>query len=241
MVMWAVLYYLPFYFEGVLGYSFIISSVGLLPLTLVVSPSAVVTGVLITVTGRYRVFLWSGWVVTVLGFGLMIKLGLGTSIAQWIFLTLPGGLGTGMILSSMQIAVQAASRDEDVAVTVAMVPELRTFGQALGLAIFGSVFSNTVRSKLGDIPSSLADPSLVARLGSDPIQLVEVIRHTADGPLKEELKRAMWLSTRAVWIAGLGFYAVSAIASLAARHYDLNKVLSSEHKVKKEKPATEAI
>jgi hypothetical protein len=40
-----------------------------------------------------------------------------------------------MLLSTMQIAVQAAATDQDVALAAAMVPELRTFGQALGLII----------------------------------------------------------------------------------------------------------
>lgn len=241
MAMWAAIYYLPLYFEGVLGYSFIIASVGLLPLTLTVAPMAVVTGVLIAKTGQYRVFLWSGWAITVLGTGLMIHLNVGTSVAQWIFLTLPSGIGLGMLLSSMQIAVQAGARDEDVAISVAMVPEMRTLGQALGLSILGAVFTNTVQGQLAKLSPSLTSPSMVAGLGNDPVQLVRVVQSMGDSPLRQELVRVIWLASRAVWIAAMGFFVVSALASFGAKNINLDKALNSDHRVRQEKATTPAI
>lgn len=148
MAMWAAVYYLPMYYEGVLGYSFVMGAVALLPLTLTVSPAAVVTGGLITQMGKYRTLLWIGWVIPVIGTGLITYLKEGMSPPQWIFITLIPGLGIGMLLSTMQIAVQAAAKEEHAAQAAAMVPELRTYGQTIGLAIFSASFSNVVKNHL---------------------------------------------------------------------------------------------
>ncbi|KAB5513367.1 major facilitator superfamily domain-containing protein [Coniochaeta sp. 2T2.1] len=234
MIMWAAIYYLPLYYEGVLGYSVVVASVGLLPLTLTVAPMAVVTGILIAKSGRYRVFLWAGWAVCVLGMGLMINERVKDSPQQWIFLALPSGIGLGMLLASMQISVQAAARDEDMNMAVAMVPEMRTLGQALGLSIFGAVFTNTVQGQLKKVPASIPGSSMLDQLGKDPIQLVEIIRTLQDGPLKEELVRAIWLAVRAVWITAMGFFVVSALAALWAKHINLDKALNTAHRVQSE-------
>jgi hypothetical protein len=133
----------------------------------------------------------------------------------------------GMLLSSLAICVQASARDEDMAFAAAMNPWLRAIGQALGLAVFGSVFSNTVRNELLDSPFA----SQAVTLSNNAISIVQVVAGLTDGPHKEALTRAIWLGTRAVWITCVPFFVVSAIASLVAVDLDLNRHLNSEHKV----------
>lgn len=54
VIIWGVLYYLPLYFQVAKNYSPTSSGLGLLPLTVSASPAAVMVGILITKTGRYR-------------------------------------------------------------------------------------------------------------------------------------------------------------------------------------------
>lgn len=124
----------------------------------------------------------------------------------------------------MQIAVQAVAPDQDVALAAAMVPELRTFGQALDLTIFGAGFSNTVKNELA---KSTFYASHTAVLGNDAITSVQTVRGMVDGPQKQALVRAIWLGTRAVWIACIPFFAVSAVASIGAKELNLDRVLSA--------------
>ncbi|KAI4246912.1 MAG: hypothetical protein L6R42_009760, partial [Xanthoria sp. 1 TBL-2021] len=88
MILWSILYYLPLYYEAVKGFSPIISGVALFPETFTVAPASVVVGILITVTGRYRWAIWAGWVLTVLGTGLLCLLDVDTSTVAWIFINL---------------------------------------------------------------------------------------------------------------------------------------------------------
>jgi hypothetical protein len=232
MVLWCTLYYLPVYYEGVLGYSPIISSVSIFPGTVIGSPAAIVAGVLITTLGKYRVILWTGWVIGVLGAGLMIDLGEGTSVAQWIFLTCWVGIGLGILLTTITIPIQASVADEDMALATAWNIELRTLGNCLGIVIFGTVSSNIVQREL--LKSPLLSNQALA-LSQDSISLVITVRSMADGPQKDEIRRAIWLGTRAVWIACVPFLLVSALASLGAQGLNLDRALNTEHKVQAEK------
>jgi hypothetical protein len=54
MILWSILYYMPLYYEVVKGYGPITAGISLFPFTFTIGPSAIVIGLLITKTGRYR-------------------------------------------------------------------------------------------------------------------------------------------------------------------------------------------
>lgn len=54
IIVWSLLYYMPLYFQVAKDYSAITSGIGLFPFTFTTAPAAVVVGLLITKTGRYR-------------------------------------------------------------------------------------------------------------------------------------------------------------------------------------------
>ncbi|KAJ5239762.1 hypothetical protein N7468_004381 [Penicillium chermesinum] len=67
-------YYLPLYFQGVLGVSPIMSGVYPLPLIISISISAALTGVFIQKRGEYIPAMWAGLVLLTLGVGLLVRL-----------------------------------------------------------------------------------------------------------------------------------------------------------------------
>ena len=54
MIVWALLYYMPLYFEVAKNYSPVTSGIAIFSFTFTVGPAAVVVGLVITKTGRYR-------------------------------------------------------------------------------------------------------------------------------------------------------------------------------------------
>jgi hypothetical protein len=54
IIVWSLLYYMPLYFEVAKDYSPLTSGVALFPFTFTVAPAAVMVGIVITKTGRYR-------------------------------------------------------------------------------------------------------------------------------------------------------------------------------------------
>jgi hypothetical protein len=54
MIVWSLLYYTPLYFEVAKNYSPVNSGIAIFPFTFTVAPAAVVVGIIIAKTGRYR-------------------------------------------------------------------------------------------------------------------------------------------------------------------------------------------
>jgi len=225
VILWSLLYYGPIYFEGVKGFSPIITGIALFPETFTVAPASVIVGILTSVTGRYRWALWSGWFLATLGMGLLYLQDVHTSTVAWIFLNLLPGLGTGILFAGMGIAIPAASTPSDMAHAVAFYPFFRAFGQGVGVAIGGSIFQNQVEKKLMAYP--LLAP-MAGEYSKDAAGLVQVIKAMVPGMAKMELVQAYADSLKVLWVVmcGLGFTAL--IANFWVKAYSLNVEMATE-------------
>ncbi|CAA7268857.1 unnamed protein product [Cyclocybe aegerita] len=106
MMTLAIGFYLPTWFQSVKGASPILSGLYLLPLSASISPSTIVQGIIIARTGLYRTVNFVGWVLLLLGTGLLITLNAHTSIGLIVLYQLFMGVGFGL-LYSMTFAVLA--------------------------------------------------------------------------------------------------------------------------------------
>jgi MFS family permease len=96
LILWTLLYYQPLYFEGVKGFSPILSGVALFPATFTVAPMAVVTGVAVSKMGKFRWAVWAGWGLTTLGMGFLCAIDSNTQLSQVVLTDLICGVGLGM-------------------------------------------------------------------------------------------------------------------------------------------------
>ena len=229
IILWCLLYYEPLYYEAVQNYNPIITGVALFPETFTVAPLAVVTGIAITKTGKYRWAIWSGWLITILGNGLIYLLDVDTTIAQWVFLNLVPGIGMGILFPSMAFAVQAATKNEDLAFAVALFSFFRAFGQSIGVAIGGTIFQNEIKRKLMAYP--LLAPNAES-YSQDAAALVQVIKKMRTQPGMEmqvgQLIQAYADALKTVWIVMCALAAVAGLSSLLIRSFDLNRPLETE-------------
>jgi len=249
MILWSLLFYLPLYYEAVKSFSPIHAGLALFPQTFTVAPAAVVVGILVSLTGRYRWAIWSGWVFTLAGTGLLYLLDVHTTTVCWIFLNLVSGFGTGMLFSGMAFGIQASATNRDLAFAVAMFSFFRAFGQAIGVAVGGTVFQNTMKKKL------LAYPALAPKAeeySRDAASLVQIIKgfstagaaasgeHVGNEVVRAQLVQAYADSLKVVWVTMCGLAAVALVASAATKGLDLNRPLETEqgfweHEGEKEK------
>lgn len=236
MILWGLLYYEPLYYEGVKGYSPIIAGISIFPETFTVAPVSVVTGIVVTITGRYRWALWAGWVLSTLGTGVLYLLDVDTSVVSWIFLNLAVGVGMGLLFPSMAFAIQAASTNEDLAFAVAMFSFFRAFGQAIGVAIGGTVFQNQLKKKLLEFPALAAKAEEYSR---DSSGLVQIIKGLPAGLEKTQLIQSYANALKAVWLVLCGLSALALILSLWTEGLDLNRPLETEQGVREHKAADE--
>ncbi|KAL9613333.1 MAG: hypothetical protein Q9167_002094 [Letrouitia subvulpina] len=206
VVLWSLLYFLPLYYEGVKGYSPIITGVAVLPETFLIAPMAIV------------------WSTTTLGCGLLCLLSPSTSIPSFIFLNVPVSIGTGMAFNSMSLAIQAAGRPQDAAHSITFYSFIRVFGQALGVAVGGVVFQNQIQNKLSAYPS-LAP--LAAEYSKDATALVGIIRKMEDGTNKTQLVYAYADSIKMIWVVMAALSGAVFVSSAFVKGYSLDQELET--------------
>lgn len=232
MILWCILYYLPLYYEAVKGETPILAGISLFPETFTVAPAAMVTGILISKTGRYRWALWSGWFLTTLGSGLLVLLTPDTSTVAWIFLNLVSGLGMGMLFPSMAFSIQAATTNKDLAFAVALYSFFRAFGQAIGVAIGGTIFQNEMKKKL------LTYPLLASKAGeysADASSLVQIIKTMEAGAAKTQLIQSYSDALQIVWAVMTGLAFLGLLSSFLIKGLDLNRALETEQGLQRQK------
>ena len=99
--------------------------------------------------------------VTALGCGLLVLLDVDTKTPVWAVILAIFGIGHGMLLTSVNIGIQALSHVEDMGRAAAMYAFMRTLGISIGVAIGGTVFQNVMINKLDELgmPHSIAHNS----------------------------------------------------------------------------------
>lgn len=220
IILWSLLYFLTLYYQGVKLYSPVTSAVAVLPETVTVAPAAMAVGIVASVTGRYRWSLWVGWVLTVLGAGIMWLLEPATTVPQWVFLNLPIGIGTGMLFPAITLSIQAACEPALNGQASAFFSFLRGLGQAIGVAISGVVFQNVFRTKLEVLPAFAAVADEYSR---DATIVIGVIKAMPEGEEKRDLIQAYADSLRIIWVSLLAFSALAMFLSFGTKGYSLNQ------------------
>lgn len=233
MTLWAIVYYIPLYYEGVLSYSPVIAGVAVFPESLTVAPISVITGIMIAKLGRFRWALWSGWTFSVLGLGLLYLLDTDTSVPKWIFINIASGIGMGILFPSVALAVQAAVDPQYLSMAVTMAPFFRVLGQAVGVAIGGVVFQNRVKQQFANQPSLGKSAESFAQ---DASSLVEYIKALPKSSAERHLIEGLYAkSLSVVWAVMCGVAALGLLTSLFVKPYTLNQAFCSKQGLQKPK------
>ncbi|PGH10050.1 hypothetical protein GX51_00317 [Blastomyces parvus] len=148
--LYIALYYIPLYFQAVKGQSPVRTGISALPITSSLVPASVFVAAMIARTGRFRWAIWAGWVLTTLSTGLLLLLDAKTKTAVWATVLVFLGFGHGLILSALNLGVQAISTVNNVAHAVMMYSFLRAVGAALGVGMGGTIFQNVMSQSLSD-------------------------------------------------------------------------------------------
>lgn len=232
IILWCELYYFPLYFEGVRGFSPIVSGVALFPQTFTVAPASVAVGVIVSQVGAFRWAVWTGWCLTTVGMGMLTLLKANSPTGTWVGLNLVAGIGTGMLFPSMQFAVQASAADQDVPYAVAMFSFLRALGQGLGVAVGGVVFQNALAGQI----RQRMDQGVGVVQNSDAVALVQFMRALPEGSLQKKLLGEAYTGAlRVVWFAMLGFAMAGLLASLFTEGLSLDRELSTDQGLREKK------
>jgi EmrB/QacA subfamily drug resistance transporter len=140
--------YLPLYLQIVKGVSATRSGLQLTPLMLGLLVTSVLSGQLISRWGRYRIFPIIGTAVVAVGMLLLSRLGVGTSLWMVALGMVILGLGLGMVMQVLVLAVQNAVDYAHLGVATSGSTMFRSIGGSIGVSLFGAIFANRLHTEL---------------------------------------------------------------------------------------------
>ncbi len=141
VAMFASILYIPLYQQLVRGNTPTESGLLMLPLVFGMFTMSLVSGRLITKTGKYRVFPILGTSLLIAGLFLFSHLSLTTShwlLSLWMVII---GAGLGSFMQIPTLAVQNATPRSDLGTATSAVTFFRSIGGALGGAVFGTILN----------------------------------------------------------------------------------------------------
>ena len=159
--------FLPTYMQYVDGVSATTSGLRTLPMVIGMLITSTGCGTLVGRTGRYKIFPVVGTALMAVAFVLMSRMDPSTSaLVQSIYLIILGA-GIGLSMQVLVLIVQNTSNFEDLGVATSGVTFFRTIGSSFGAAIFGSLFSNFLKPRMGAaLAVSGASPDAVSSPGA---------------------------------------------------------------------------
>jgi EmrB/QacA subfamily drug resistance transporter len=166
---------IPLYLQIVKGASPTKSGLLLLPLVGGIMVASMAAGQVTSRTGRYKIFPILGSVFMIGGLLLLTRVGADTALWQTDVSMAVFGLGLGMNMQSIVLAMQNSVDARDMGVATSSVTFFRQVGGSLGTAIFLSIlFSRAGTEVKSAYASAQSTASFKAAAAAHPDQLKQV-------------------------------------------------------------------
>ncbi|MFG1776568.1 MDR family MFS transporter [Micromonospora sp. NPDC049051] len=157
LVMFGSIIFIPLYLQIVRGASPTRSGLLMLPMMAGVIVTSVLTGRAMSRIGRYKWFPVAGAVVLLVGMLLFTRLEVDTSLWVAFGYMVVIGIGLGLCMQSLILAVQNAVSMRDLGAGTSSATFFRSLGGSFGVAILGAVLSARLTSELAArLPAAIA-------------------------------------------------------------------------------------
>ncbi|MFF5156914.1 MFS transporter [Streptomyces sp. NPDC000348] len=151
--------YLPTYLQMVDGASATESGLLMLPMMGGIVGASIVSGQLISRSGRYRRYPIVGCALSVVGMWLLSRLEAGTPRLHYSVWMAVLGTGIGMVMPVLILAVQNSVRPADLGAATSANNYFRQIGGSVGAAVFGTLFAGRLTDALDDrLPADAGTP-----------------------------------------------------------------------------------
>jgi EmrB/QacA subfamily drug resistance transporter len=141
VAMFGAIMFVPLFVQGVLGGSATNAGLVLTPLMLSLVASSVLSGQLISRTGRYRWALVSGPVVMAAGFAVLSSLDAGSSQGTATLAMVLLGLGLGFVMQNLLLVVQNEVPSRELGIATSGIQFFRTTGGTIGVSVMGALMA----------------------------------------------------------------------------------------------------
>jgi len=172
--MFGALTFLPLFLQDVKGASPTESGLRMLPVMGGLLVASIGSGLVVSRWGRYKVFPIVGTALMTVGLFLLSKVGVATSSWVLSLYMLIFGIGLGLVMQVLVVAVQNAVPYESLGVATSGATFFRQIGGCFGTAVFGAIFANTLVTKLADAFRGQPFPAKAAAQADNPALLAHL-------------------------------------------------------------------
>lgn len=172
--MLGALTFMPTFMQFVDGVSATESGLRTLPMVAGLLITSMGSGVLVSRTGKYKIFPVVGTAVMTVGFALLSTMDATTPMVQQSAYLFILGAGIGLCMQVLILIVQSTANFSDLGVATSGVTFFRTIGSSFGAAIFGSLFANFLGNRIGPAlaaggapPEAAESPRLLHQLAPE--------------------------------------------------------------------------
>ncbi|KAL6882328.1 putative efflux pump antibiotic resistance protein [Trichoderma longibrachiatum] len=167
--LFAMVYYLPLYFQAIRGTDAVISAVHNLPFIIAAMLSALGAGIFISNTGLATPVMIGGSAVATLGCGLCHLFDLDTETGVWIGIQIVVGLGLGCAFQVPIMVGQVSVDVADIPAVTAMILCFQTVGGAIWVSASQSIFVNRMLIAVPQFAPGV-DPTQVVSTGAGELR-----------------------------------------------------------------------
>ncbi|OBT75973.1 hypothetical protein VF21_05746 [Pseudogymnoascus sp. 05NY08] len=239
-ILYWVSMFLPVYFQAVLEDSPEKSGIDLLASVIPMVPFAIIGGILITVTGKYKPFLVIGFIPMAVAMGLFTLLDDKTKTVVWVVYQVILAMGSGLALIATLPAILASLPESDVATATATWAFVRSFGSIWGVSIPSTVFN----TRFTNLSYRISDELVRSKLtngGAYQLATRNFMQSLNDFPvLKAEVVGVYVASLEQVWQAGIAFAAVGVPVALLLKSLKMRDEINGEFGFEEESKAADA-
>ena len=238
LLMYWEIYFMPIYFQAVLGSTPARSGVQMLPTVIMLMVFGAIGGGAMQKFGRYRPFHHAGFALMTIGFGTFTLLDNRSSTAMWIVFQIIFAAGTGLSIGTLLAAAQAELSEADSATATGIWAVSRSFGTIWGITISAVIFNN----RFARLSMRISDPAVRMLLSGgqayehatgnfvNSLRDRPALQNQVIGVYSDSLK-LVWQA--AVGISGLGFFLV-----FFEKEIELRTELETEFGLKEKKTKT---
>jgi EmrB/QacA subfamily drug resistance transporter len=238
--------FLPLWLQRVQGFTPTESGWAIFPLLFGLISGSILSGQIVSRTGRYRLLINAALAIMSIGVFLMTGLHADTAymptLAVWMFLT---GLGIGPTFAVFTIVVQNAVPIAQLGVATSNLTFFRQIGGSVGLAFIGTFFQTTLRNELpkqllaAGLPQAAVDEFAKQGASSQALgqtgNLADTLRAVLPAPLQtlipaivHGVNEALSLAIASgMWI-GLGAVVLAFLATLVLPELPLRRTSRAE-------------
>jgi hypothetical protein len=220
-------YFLPIYFQAVKGQSPMMSGVDTLPTFAGGLLCALLGGIVLSKTGRYKPLHFAAYIPMIISFGLFSIMDANTHPTAWSVFQLLCAAGSGLISGILLPAVQAPLDETYVATSTGLWSFARYFGCIWGVAIPSAIFNN----ECSRLASGLTDKRVAELLtGGRAYQYATAafVNGIEDETTRGDVVNVFTGALRTVWLIGIAFAGLGFLLVFVEKEIELRKELNTE-------------